>query len=142
MLETSSRVHELRLRVRYAETDQMRIVHHVRYIEWLETARVEYLRAAGFRYRDLEERGVFTSVISVSIQYRAPAKYDDMVCVRTRVSLLKHFKIGFAYEILTDDGALLAESEIILGSITRDGKPQPLPEDLLKALQAGSTMGA
>lgn len=128
--------HLTRIRVRYAETDQMGIVHHTRYVEWLETARVEFLRDAGFVYKELEERGVLTSVISLAVRYRAPARFDEVIEVRTRLVELKRLKLGFAYTIHREDGALLAEAETMLGSVSREGRPLALPPDLVAGLSA------
>src|ERR1700731_4604125 len=91
---------ETRLRVRYAETDQMGIVYHANYLVWMEIGRVEYCRARGVRYRDMEQDdGILLAVAEASCRYAAPALYDEEVTVRTRVAQATPRMIRFDYEI-------------------------------------------
>src|SRR6476619_5786120 len=76
---------EIRFRVRYAETDAMGVVHHSRYLPWLEMGRTEILRSRDYSYRQLEQAGVLLAVIEVRVRYRAPAVYDDSILLRTRL---------------------------------------------------------
>ena len=126
---------ESKVRVRYGETDQMGVAHHVPYVQWLEVARTDYLRGLGYRYRDLESRGCLLAVTEVHIRYRKPARYDDTLCVRTWVREKKRLKLDFAYEILGKDGTLLAEGNTVLGCLSREGRPQALPADVAEAIQ-------
>ena len=121
---------ETRLRVRYAETDQMGIVYHANYLVWMEVGRVEYCRAAGVRYRDLEtDAGILLAVVEASCRYLSPALYDEEVIVRTRIEEANPRMVQFAYELSSaDDGRKLAEGftrHIFCG---RDRKPSKLPE--------------
>jgi acyl-CoA thioester hydrolase len=123
-------MHETRLRVRYAETDQMGIVYHANYLVWMEVGRVEYCRAAGLRYRDLEkETGVLLTVVEANCRYLAPALYDDEIAVRTRVEEFTPRMVRFGYEIRNAaTGALLATGftkHLFLGP---ERKPRKLPE--------------
>jgi acyl-CoA thioester hydrolase len=104
---------ETRLRVRYAETDQAGMVYHSNYLIWFEVGRVELCRDHGFNYRDMEkEEDAFLPVTECRVKYRAPAKYDDEIVIRSRVSELRSRAIKFAYEVRRGaDGALLAEGE-------------------------------
>ncbi len=104
---------ETRLRVRYAETDQARVVYHSNYLVWFEIGRVELCRDHGFNYRDMEtEADAYLPVTELRVKYRIPAKYDDEILVRTRVIDLRSRAIGFAYEVVRlADGSLLAEGE-------------------------------
>lgn len=89
-----------KLRVRYAETDQMGVVYHARYLDWLEIGRTEMLREQGMEYRSLEEQyGLLLPVVDVSIQYLKPARYDDEVLVTTRIDLVSNVRLECSYEI-------------------------------------------
>src|SRR5690242_3849477 len=102
---------ETRLRVRYAETDQMGIVYHANYLVWMEVGRVEYCRAAGVRYRDLEkDAGILLAVVEANCRYLSPALYDEEVIVRTRIEEANPRMVQFAYELSSaDDGRKLAD---------------------------------
>jgi acyl-CoA thioester hydrolase len=120
-------IHKSKLRVRYAETDQMGIAHHSATVLWLEVARLELLRDVGLRYRDLEREGVFTSVIDVKIRYRAPALYDEELTISCWLSEIKKLKLGFSYEIHDEAGKLLTLAYVCVGSLTKEGRPNPIP---------------
>src|SRR5205085_8277879 len=104
---------EVRLRVRYAETDQMGVVYHANYFVWFEVGRVELLRQLGFSYRDMEQDdGCFIAVVDARCRYKAPARYDDEVIVRTHLKNVRESLVHFGYELLrAADGSLLAEGE-------------------------------
>ena len=121
---------DARLRVRYAETDQMGVVYHANYIIWMEVGRVEYFRAAGLRYRDLErEDGVLLLVAEVGCRFKAPAFYDEEVIVRTRVPEASARMIHFEYELLSaEDGRTLAHGFTKHVFCGRDRRPAKLPE--------------
>jgi acyl-CoA thioester hydrolase len=106
-------VHETILRVRYAETDQMGVVYHSNHFIWFEVGRVEFLRHLGFSYREMEEKDqLFIAVVDARCRYKAPARYDDEIVVRTYLKNVRESVIHFAYELLRqDDGMLLAEGE-------------------------------
>lgn len=106
-------VNEVRLRVRYVETDQMGVVYHTNYLIWFEVGRVELLRQLGFTYRDMErEDGCYIAVVDARCRYKIPARYDDEILVRTFFKNLRSSLIHFGYEILREpDMALLAEGE-------------------------------
>src|ERR1700733_118103 len=90
---------EAHLRVRYAETDQMGIVYHANYLVWMEVGRVEYCRASGIRYRDLEAQGVLLAVVEAHCRYLSPALYDEEVIVRTGIEEASQRLVHFAYRI-------------------------------------------
>ncbi|HTF45197.1 MAG TPA: thioesterase family protein [Terriglobales bacterium] len=104
---------ETRIRVRYAETDQMGVVYHANHFIWFEVGRVELLRQLGFSYRDMEASdGCFIAVVDARCRYKAPARYDDEIVVRTQMKNIRESLIHFGYELLrADDGTLLAEGE-------------------------------
>src|SRR6202162_2575773 len=106
-------VNETRLRVRYAETDQMGVVYHSNHFIWFEVGRVELLRQLGFSYRDMESKdGRFIAVAEAKCRYRAPARYDEEVLVRTELLNVRDSVVHFGYELRrAEDGALLGEGE-------------------------------
>src|ERR1700676_5545758 len=121
---------ETRLRVRYAETDQMGIVYYANYLVWMEVGRVEYCRAAGIRYRDMElEDGILLTVAEASCRYLSPALYDEEVIVRTWIEEAHPRLIRFSYEMTCAlDGRRLATGETKHVFCGRDRKPRKLLE--------------
>lgn len=126
----SGRVSEVRIRVRYAETDQMGVVYHANHFVWFEVGRVEFFRQLGFSYKDMEEQdGCHIAVVDARCRYKAPARYDDEVIVRTQLKNLRESLVHFAYELLrADDGLLLAEGETTHVVIDRQMKKRAIPE--------------
>jgi acyl-CoA thioester hydrolase len=125
-----SREHESRLRVRYAETDQMGVVYYANYIVWMEVGRVEYCKAVGFRYRDMEqEDGVLLAVVEATCRYRHPARFDDEVIISTRVERASPRGVAFHYEMrLAEGGQVLASGQTRHVFCGRDMRPTRLPE--------------
>lgn len=119
----------IEIRVRYAECDPMGVAHHSAYAPWFEMGRTELLRATGGNYRDLEAAGVLLAVVKLSIRYKKPARYDDVLVLSTRIANLGHVKIEHAYELRRGED-LLATAETTLACIDRDGRAQPLPASL------------
>ena len=121
---------ETRLRVRYAETDQMGIVYHANYLVWMEVGRVEFCRASGIRYRDLErEDGILLAVVEANCRYLAPALYDEEVIVRTWIAQAHPRMLRFAYEMLdAATSAVLATGETKHVFCDRHRRPMKLPE--------------
>jgi acyl-CoA thioester hydrolase len=118
------------IRVRYAETDAMGIVHHAVYPVWMELGRSDFLRELGQSYAEWEAQGVMMSVGEIQIKYRAPAKYDELVEVRTRLAEAGRRKVVFAYEILRN-GVTLAEGRTVHLVTGPDGRSRVMPEHLL-----------
>jgi acyl-CoA thioester hydrolase len=131
-------VNETRIRVRYAETDQMGVVYHANHFIWFEVGRVELLRQFGFSYKDMErEDDCFIAVVDARCRYKAPVHYDDEVVVRTYLKHVREKVIRFGYELRSlDTGELLAEGETT--HIVADAKmmPRALPEKYLKVFRA------
>ena len=121
--------HRYETRVRYGETDQMGIAHHGAYVAWLELGRTEMMKSLGYHYRKMEEEGLLLPVLDMQIRYRKSLKYDDVVVVETKVETARRFKILFSYVIRNEGGELVAEASTWLGSIDRNGKPKPLPDN-------------
>ena len=138
MSSSNQAFNETRLRVRYAETDQMGIVYHSNHIIWFEVGRVELMRQMGFSYRDMErEDGRFIAVAEVSCRYRAPAYYDEEILVRTWLKSVRESVVIFSYELLRAEGrALLAEGETTHIVTDMNMKIAALPEKYLVAFRA------
>ncbi len=120
-----------RLRVRYAETDQMGVVYHGNYFAWFEVGRVELLRQVGWSYKDLETDGISLPVIEATCQYRHPARYDDELEVRTIGQLATPLKVEFRYELVRlADERVLATARTLHVPVNRDGRPCRLPAAL------------
>lgn len=120
---------EITIRVRYAETDRMGLLHHANYLVYFEEGRTALLRAQGLSYRDMEDQGFLLVLTRVQVRYRRAIRYDDVVTLRTTVARTTSVKIEHSYQ-LWRDGELLAEGETTLGCIDREGRPQRLPEFL------------
>src|SRR6266480_3621371 len=120
---------EIIIRVRYAETDRMGLLHHSHYLVYFEQGRTELLRSQGLSYRDMEDQGFLLVLTKVMVRYRSPARYDDLLTLRSSVVRTTLVKIEHRYELLRD-GLLLAEGETTLGCVDREGKVQILPEFL------------
>jgi acyl-CoA thioester hydrolase len=122
------------LRVRYAETDAMGIVHHAVYPVWMELGRSDLLRQLGQSYSEWEAQGVFMAVGELRVRFRAPAKYDELVQVRTWVKEAGRRKVTFAYEVVRDE-VRLVEGETVHIVIGPDGRSRTLPEAMLELVQ-------
>lgn len=125
---------ETRLRVRYAETDQMGVVYHANYFVWFEIGRVEYLRQLGFSYRDMEkDDGCFIAVVDARCRYKAPARYDDELIVRTHIRNARESIIHFGYKLFrAEDSLLLAEGETTHVATNAQMKVSAIPEKYLQ----------
>lgn len=120
---------EARVRVRFAETDQMGIVYHANYLIWMEVGRVEYCRAAGIRYRDMEANdGVLLTVAEANCRYLSPARYDEEVIIRTGIARAHARMVAFGYELVSaESGRNLAEGYTKHIFCGRDLRPCRLP---------------
>jgi acyl-CoA thioester hydrolase len=122
---------EIQIRVRYAETDRMGLLHHANYLIYFEQARTELLRSLGVTYRDLEDQGYLIVVTKVEIHYRRPARYDDLLTIRTTVERMTSVRIDHRYEVHCE-GTLVADGRSTVACVDRTGRPQALPEILRK----------
>jgi acyl-CoA thioester hydrolase len=126
--------HATRLRVRYAETDQMGVAHHANYLVWFEAARSAFMRDAGIPYGDLEEQGCFLRVIEAGCRLLAPAHFDEELTVHTWMQEMRSRKIAFAYEVMRD-GRSLARGHTIHVTTDESGKVIRLPAEMRQVLQ-------
>jgi acyl-CoA thioester hydrolase len=120
---------EIQIRVRYAETDRMGLLHHANYLIYFEQARTELLRSLGITYRDLEDQGYLIVVTKIEIHYRRPARYDDLLTIRTTVERMTSVRIDHRYEVLCEE-TLIADGRTTVACVDRTGRPQALPEFL------------
>ncbi|MDC6351761.1 thioesterase family protein [Zeaxanthinibacter sp. PT1] len=126
-------------RIRYAETDQMGVVYHGNYPQYLEMGRVEWLRNFGVSYKDMEENGVMLPVISLQLNFKKSAVYDDLISVSTRLVKTPSVRIEFDYEIHNEDGELLATANTVLVFMDMKTKrPIKCPDYLLEKIEAQS----
>ena len=132
-------VNETRIRVRYAETDQMGVVYHSNHFIWFEVGRVELLRQFGFTYKEMEkDDDCFIAVVDARCRYRAPVHYDDEVVVRTYLKHVREKMIHFGYELRkADNGNLLAEGETTHIVANSKMKPRALPQKYMTVFRAG-----
>lgn len=130
---------QTRIRARYAETDQMGVVYYANYFVWMEVARVEYCRALGFEYGDMEkESGALLAVLEANCRYRAPAHFDESVEIACRCVESKSRTIRFTYEMRREqDGKLLATGETLHIVVNRSGHTIRLPESYRRYFPLG-----
>lgn len=122
--------------MRYAETDQMGVVYYGNYPQYLEQGRTEWLREMGFSYRWMEENGILLPVTELHIQYKAPARYDDVISITTSLKKIPTFKIEFIYQIHNQEGVLLIDASTSLVFINSEtNKLIKAPDYLIEAIE-------
>ncbi len=128
---------ETQIRVRYAETDQMGVVYHSNYFPYFEVARAEAIREMGITYADMEKAGIIMPVVDVHCRYLRPARYDDLLTIKTILKELPvHHKIEFHHEVYNEQNELLAAGKIILYFMeAKSMKRTSMPEPLIRKLQ-------
>lgn len=122
---------EIQIRVRYAETDRMGLLHHANYLIYFEQARTELLRTQGAAYKELEDKGFFLVIAKIEIKYKSPAYYDDVLTIRTTVTRSSPIRIEHKYEVFRDD-KLICEGVTTLACVDREGKLQAMPQWLME----------
>jgi acyl-CoA thioester hydrolase len=127
---------EIQIRVRYAETDRMGLLHHANYLVYFEQGRTELLRQLGRTYKDVEDEGFFLVIAKIEIRYRLPARYDDLLTLRTTVTRKTAVRIEHEYLVLRGK-EVLAEGSSTLACVDRSGTLQAMPEWLLEAKPDG-----
>lgn len=128
--------HQFTTRVRYAETDQMGVVYHGNYAVYFEMGRVEWLRNLGISYKKMEETGIMLPVVSLTMNYKKPARYDDLLTVTTRFKSQTSVKIEFDYEIHNEKGELLTTGHSVLVFVDmKTGKPTLPPDYITEKLK-------
>lgn len=131
------REHQLQVRVRYAETDQMGVVYHGNYAQYFEMGRVEWLRNLGVSYKWMEDNGVMLPVVNLSMNYKRPAKYDDLLTVKTILKSQTGVKIEFDYEIYNEKNELLTTGYSMLVFVDmKSGRPVNPPIYVTEKIEA------
>ncbi len=126
---------EIKIRIRYGETDQMGVVYHGNYAQYLEMGRIEWLRALGISYKKMEDDGIMLPVISMSLKFKMSACYDDLINVKTQLKKTPTAKIEFDYEITNERGEVLTTANTVLAFINmKTNKPTRVPQLILDKL--------
>ena len=127
---------EISFRVRYGETDQMGVVYHGNYPQYLEMGRVEWLRALGISYKHMEKNGIMLPVISLQLNFKKSAVYDDLITVRTILKKEPLVKIEFDYKIFNEEKEILVEANTVLAFINMEtNKPIKCPDYVLEKIR-------
>ena len=129
--------HQIQIRVRYSETDQMRVVYHGNYAQYFEVGRVEWLRNKGVSYKSMEENGVMLPVVSLNINYKKPARYDELLTLKTILKKQTSVRIEFDYELYNEKAELLTTGNSVLVFVDMNtGKPMVPPLYILEHLNS------
>lgn len=129
--------HEIRTRVRYADTDTMGVVYYANFLVWFESGRVELLRSRGVVYRDIELLGIFIPVIEVQASYLAPGRFDDELVVKTKLTGIGRTSMRFENEIFKlPKMELLCKGYTVHVVVGKDGRPIPVPDDIRAKLSS------
>lgn len=126
---------EISFRVRYSETDQMGVVYHGNYAQYFEMGRVEWLRQWGTSYKEMEDSGIMLPVISLHVDFKKPALYDDLITVRTILKKIPSVRIEFDFEIRNEAGDILVTATTVLVFIDmKKNRPVKCPNYLLETI--------
>lgn len=124
------------LRTRYGETDQMGVIYYGNYPQYLELGRVEWLRSLGISYKEMEKEGVMLPVVSLHIDYKKPAFYDELITIRTQLKELTSSKITFDYQIINEKGEVISTANTTLVFVdVNTWRPVRCPQRILDAIQ-------
>ncbi len=123
---------ECQIRVRYAETDRMGLLHHANYLVYFEQARTELLRTLGATYKDMEDNGYYLVVSKIEVKYKSPAHYDDVLTIRTTVTRTSPVRLEHKYEVFRE-GVLVAEGASTLACVDTEGKLRAMPDWLVES---------
>lgn len=121
------KTHDTQIRVRYEDADPMGFLHHAKYLSYFEIGRTEMYRASGGNYRELEESGMYVVVVRADCRYRRPARYDDLLVIRTTLQRVTMAKIQHQYQLLRDN-EVMATAVVTLALIDSTGKAQRIPQ--------------
>ena len=128
-------IHETKIKVRYAETDQMGVVHHSIYLTYLEIGRTELIRSMGITYREMEEKGVMLPVFEICCKYLGPAKYDDELIIKTVMTKKPGIKIVFNYEIFNQNKIICTASSVLAFISAETKRPTQPPDWFIKLFE-------
>jgi acyl-CoA thioester hydrolase len=132
--------HQVQIRVRYSETDQMQVVYHGNYAQYFEIGRVEWLRNKGASYKLMEQNGIMLPVVSLTMNYRKPARYDELLTLKTILKKRSSVKIEFDYELYNENQELLTTGNSILVFVAvNTGKPISPPQYIIDILESSNS---
>ena len=127
---------EIEIRIRYGETDQMGVVYHGNYTQYLEMGRIEWLRKLGISYKKMEHEGIMLPVLSLNLNFKKSARYDDVIKVKTQLKKIPSVRIEFDYEITNHKEEILTTANTVLVFVNmKTNKPMKCPQYLLDKLQ-------
>lgn len=127
---------EVKIHVRYAETDQMGYVYYGNYAIYFEVARVEAMRAIGFSYKEMEDRGIMMPVLELKNEFKSPGRYDEELTIKISVPEMPTLRIKFVYDVRGEDGRQVCLGETTLVWVKKDSsRPVRMPEELVKLLE-------
>lgn len=130
------KIDKIQIRVRYGETDQMGVVYHGNYALYLEMGRIEWLRKLGVSYKSMEENGVMLPVVSMNVNFKKSASYDDVINVKTQVKKRPTAKIEFDYEITNESGEILTTASTVLVFVDmKTRRPIKAPDYILDLIK-------
>lgn len=130
-------LHQTHVKVRYAETDQMGVVHHANYAVYLELARIDWLNNLGISYKNMEENGIMLPVYDMRFSFLKPAYFDDTLCVKTELRKIPGASIIFDYKIINQEGVLLTKAETTLVFVDmKSNRPTRCPKYILDKLKS------
>jgi len=128
--------HETQYRVCYGDTDQMGVVYYGNYPRLYEIGRTELMRDLGLSYKEIEDEGIALPVISLNVNYHRPAKYDEVLCIRTTIKEIPNSRIQFFYEILNEEGKRINTGDTVLVFIDRKSqRPTRAPKNIMQLFQ-------
>ncbi len=132
---------EITVRVRYQETDQMGFVYYSNYFVYFEMGRIEFLRNLGFSYSELEKENIFLAVIEAHCKYRAPARFDDLLVIKTWLSKMKYARVEFCYEIRREgEEKLIAEGSTVLACLDENRRPRTIPDKIKNTITSNNLL--
>ncbi|TVR13473.1 MAG: acyl-CoA thioesterase [Planctomycetota bacterium] len=132
-----ARTFRLDLRVRYAETDGMGVVHHASYVPWLEEARIDALAQLGYRYAELERNGILMPVVALDVRYRRSMRFDDVVRLLTQCTVKGPSRLSFTSELYCGED-LCANGHVVVAAVDPRGRPQRIPADIIAAISVAA----
>ena len=134
---------EITVRVRYQETDQMGFVYYSNYFVYFEMGRIEFLRNLGFSYSELEKENIFLAVVDAHCKYRAPARFDDLLVIKTWLSKMKYARVEFCYEIRREgEEKLIAEGSTVLACLDKNRRPRTIPDKIKNTVTSKNLLPA
>ena len=132
----NTKVHEIKFRTRYAETDQMGYIHHSIYAQYYEMGRIDWMNKIGISYKQMEKDGIILPVYTLNTKYFIPLTFDELITVKTYVKYLKGVRLAFGYEIYNEVGQKATEGEVVLVFAGTDGKPVRPSKEFVEKLNA------